>query len=250
MGDLMKVVLLRVGIDSGCGGIQGPLFKDGTFEFIPIPRKCSIDDQTKVSSNEELTYGTLTGRHGRPLIDYFPRSRQLKMMNKPIHLDPEFETYTYGDPTIPKVSLKRLLERDILIFYCGLEGWGFKCEPALYIIGYFEVLKAGIAKEFEHQVIQDLFSNNAHVMHKNLFEEQKDRLVLVKGNSDSRILNKAVLISTMGQDRSGKPLKILSPEMRKIFGDFNGKISFQRSPPRWVDPLFVDSAAKFVRSLD
>ena len=31
----MKTVLIRVGIDSGCGGIQGPLFQDGTFEYIP-----------------------------------------------------------------------------------------------------------------------------------------------------------------------------------------------------------------------
>lgn len=246
----MKVVMLRVGIDSGCGGIQGPLFEDETFEFIPIPKKCSNDDQIEVNGNEEWTYGTYIGRYGSPLIGYFPKSRQLKMMNKPIHIDPEFKTFTYGDPTTPKVSLKHLLEGDILIFYCGLEGWGFRCEPALYIIGYFEVLTAGIAKEFEPQVVQSLFSNNAHVKQTNLFEEQKDRLVLVKGNDESRLLKKAVLINTMGQDRSGKPLKILSPEMRKIFGDFNGKISFQRSPPRWVDPLFVDSAAEFIRSLD
>ena len=34
---MRKVVLLRVGVDAGCGGIQGPLFKDRTFEFICIP---------------------------------------------------------------------------------------------------------------------------------------------------------------------------------------------------------------------
>jgi Nucleotide modification associated domain 3 len=32
----MQVVLLRVGIDSGRGGIQGPLLDDKSFEFIPI----------------------------------------------------------------------------------------------------------------------------------------------------------------------------------------------------------------------
>ena len=30
---------LRVGVDAGCGGIQGPLFEDGSFEFICIPKK-------------------------------------------------------------------------------------------------------------------------------------------------------------------------------------------------------------------
>ena len=28
-----QVVLLRVGVDAGCGGIQGPLFADGTFDL-------------------------------------------------------------------------------------------------------------------------------------------------------------------------------------------------------------------------
>jgi Nucleotide modification associated domain 3 len=219
----MKAALLRVGIDSGSGGIQGPLFKDGTFEFIPIP---------KYGNRDPRTYGNIIGRHGKPLIEYFPKQRQAKMADHSMHVDPEFETYTYGDPTPPKSSLKNLEEGDMLIFYCGLHGWDFKCEPALYLIGYFEVLKAGIASDFDPKIINKLFNHNYHVMHQGLFHEQKDRLVLVKGSDESRLLNKAVLISTTDQDKAGKPLKILSPEMRKIFGTFNGKLSIQRSPPR------------------
>jgi hypothetical protein len=59
----MQVVLLRVGIDSGSGGIQGPLFKDGSFEFIPI-----VDGRGECQD----TYGNTTGVHGRKLLDYFP----------------------------------------------------------------------------------------------------------------------------------------------------------------------------------
>ena len=33
----MKVALLRIGIDTGSGGMHGPLFRDGTFDYIPIP---------------------------------------------------------------------------------------------------------------------------------------------------------------------------------------------------------------------
>jgi hypothetical protein len=73
--------------------------------------------------------------------------------------------------------------------------------------------------------------------------------VLVKGSADSRLLTKAMKISVRGQDRSGKPLKILSPEMRQIFGSFNGKLSFQRSPTRWVFDEYVLGAARFVRGL-
>jgi hypothetical protein len=32
----MRVIRLRVGIDTGSDGIHGPLFKDGTLEFVPI----------------------------------------------------------------------------------------------------------------------------------------------------------------------------------------------------------------------
>jgi hypothetical protein len=31
----MQIILLRVGIDTGSGGIHGPLFSDGSFEYIP-----------------------------------------------------------------------------------------------------------------------------------------------------------------------------------------------------------------------
>jgi len=73
--------------------------------------------------------------------------------------------------------------------------------------------------------------------------------VSVKGGSGSRLLTKAVKISVMGRDRAGKPLKVLSPEMQQIFGDFDGKLSFQRSPTRWVANEHVPGAACFVREL-
>jgi hypothetical protein len=53
-----------------------------------------------------------------------------------------------------------------------------------------------------------------------------------------------------GNDRSGKPLKVLSPAMRKVFGTFGGHVSIQRSPPRWVEPGFVDRAIGFLKDLD
>jgi len=36
----MNIVLLRVGIDKGCGGCLGPVFKDGNFEFVLITYTC------------------------------------------------------------------------------------------------------------------------------------------------------------------------------------------------------------------
>jgi hypothetical protein len=237
----MKVAMLRVGIDTGSGGIHGPLFADGSFEYVPIPDGFGVDRRT---------FGNTMGRHGNYLIDYFPRSRRARVMNQSIHFDPEFETFTYGDPTRPKSGLRHLEPGDMLIFYCGLRGWDFKSEPALYLMGYFEVSAAGKASNFGSDDLQNLFGENFHVRHPNIYAEQKNDLVLVKGSSSSRLLNKAVLMSSVGRDRSGRPLKVLSPEMRKIFGSFDGKISFQRSPTRWVALTFVSRAVDFMRSLD
>jgi hypothetical protein len=239
----VQVVLLRVGIDTGCGGIHGPLFSDGSFEFIPIP------DNFRGKGVDKRTYGNIPGRKGRTLADYFPEARRERVSGQSVHFDPEFETFTYGDPTPPKASLRRLSEGSLLVFYAGLKGWDFDCRAALYIVGYFEIARAGFATSFGRAELAGMFQNNFHVMHREVFEDQKDRLVLVKGNANSRLLKKAVRISSVGTDRNGHPLYRLAPGMQEVFGDFRGHTSIQRSPPRWVTPEFTERATRFVLAL-
>ncbi|QDV56264.1 hypothetical protein [Rosistilla oblonga] len=242
-----KAVLLRVGIDSGCGGIQSPLFSDGSFEFVCIP------DNKRVSVHQ---YGSLIGKNGRPHSDYFPLRKQETVAEQHIHLDPEFETFSYGDPTTPKRSLRKLERGDYLIFYCGLQewneetGWHTDTSPALYLAGYFVVELAGMAADFTKTTLKKEFGKNFHVRYPPVLEKQRDDLVLVKGGPGSRLMEKAHRISSVGKDRAGKPLKVLSPQMQKVFGTFGGKVSIQRSPPRWVEPKFVDSTINFVVGLD
>jgi hypothetical protein len=237
----MKVALLRVGIDSGCGGMQGPLFRDGSFEFIPIPDDRMLDNRT---------YGNTLGRSGRPFVEFFPSRRQQRMANQPMHVDPEFETFTYGDPTPPKKGLRRLTKGDLLIFYAGLEGFDFESPPALYIIGYFEVELAGLATSFSPDEIAKHFANNFHVRHRRLFAQQKNELVLVKGSKRSRLLKKAHLLSETLTLNGKPPIKKITAEMRQIFGGFFGRHSFQRSPTRWVEPHYTQSAAAYIRSAE
>ena len=237
------VVLLRVGIDTGAGGILGPLFRDGSFEYIPIP------DRFRGRGVDERTYGNTKSRTGRPMLSYFPESRRTRNANQSIHFDPEFGTFTYGDPTRPKKSLRHLDEGSLLVFYAGLTGWDFDCAAALYIIGYFEVAKAGVARSFSDAELIKLFGNNFHVRHPEVLEDQRDDLVLVKGGPGSRLLQNAVQISSVGADVGGRPLHRLSTSMQQVFGDFNGRTSLQRSPPRWVHPEFRQSAAAFIRAL-
>jgi hypothetical protein len=239
----MQVVLLRVGIDTGSGGIHGPLFSDRSFEYIPIP------DRFGGKGVDKRTYGNTRSIAGRMLADYFPKTRREGVFDQSIHFDPEFETFTYGDPTPPKAKLRQLGEGSLLVFYAGLKGWNFECSPALYIIGFFEVARAGLATSFSATELERLFENNFHVMHHDVFEDQKERLVLVKGNANSRLLEKAVKISSVGADKNGRPLHRLAPEMQTVFGGFEGNTSIQRSPPRWVAPEFTQGAARFILAL-
>jgi hypothetical protein len=242
-----QVVLLRVGVDAGCGGIQGPLFADGTFEFLCIP------DRQRVSVH---TYGNLLGRNGVPVVNYFPESRRKGMTTQPVHVDPEWETFTYGDPSALKRSLRHLRPGDFLVFYCGLQEWDVPCgrngqrRPALYLAGYFEVVLAGLARDFSRDVLKSQFGKNFHVRYPAVFEHQKAGLVLVKGGPGSRLFTKAHRISAEGKNRAGKPLKVLSPAMQKVFGTFGGRTSIQRSPPRWVQSQFVNRAIGFLKELE
>jgi Nucleotide modification associated domain 3 len=93
---MLKIALLRIGIDSGSGGMDGPIFGDGRFEFIPIPDTGGLDQRT---------YGNQIARStGNPLSSFFAPPRQAAMRSQSIHVDPEFTTFTYGDPTSPKLA--------------------------------------------------------------------------------------------------------------------------------------------------
>ena len=236
----MSVVLLRVGIDSGSGGMQGPLFADGSFELVPIPDSSGVGFRT---------YGNTVGRSGVPLVEYFPRVRRALVTDQAMHVDPEFETFTYGDPTRPKAGLGRLKQGDILAFYAGLEGWGHDAPAGLYLVGYFVVEWAGLATSASPGFVQEQFAKNFHVMHETVYAAQRQRLVLVKGGPGSKLLALAHLMSAMATNRAGQPLKVLSPEAQGVFGDFGGHISIQRSPPRWVDETFAYRAKAFLNSL-
>jgi len=248
MTNSRKVVLLRVGIDTGSGGILGPIFDEREFEFIPIEAE---DDRLG------RTYGKKRGRHGRKFIDYFPDGRKAQMQDAFLHDDPEFETFTYGDPTSPKKRLRELKRGDLLVFYAGLEGWGqCKTPRGLYIIGYFVVKHAGNYQDLKREGSLKPFAKNWHVLNKDTKGKLSKRghwtdLVLVKGGQDSRLLKYAEKISAdkKGIDRGGHPVYVLDPKMKKHFGNFTKLNAIQRSTPRRVSPEFCKSAAEFVMSL-
>ena len=108
---------------------------------------------------------------------------------------------------------------------------------------------AGCATEFSDAELQAQFGANYHVRHHAVFADQRERLVLVKGSPASRLLRRPVRISEVCQNRAGGPLHRLSSGMQEVFGDFDGRTSLQRSPPRWVSTSHVETSARYLRAL-
>ena len=167
-------MLLRIGIDKGTDGALAPNFNDGSFEYIPISEK--------KESAENRTFMTTIGRSGKFLSDYLPQ----KIAHRKTHFDPEFDTFTYGDPTSKRNYLVNLSENDLLVFYAGLTPYKTKkYKEALYIIGYFTVDKIidfRTANRSNVKSYRKFISNNAHIKRNH---HSKD-LVIVIGNKRNR----------------------------------------------------------------
>jgi hypothetical protein len=219
---MSNAMFLRVGIDKGCGGALAPILGDGSFEYIPIPE----DDP---DSTESRTYKNTIGRSGRPFAYYLPK----RISNIPLHYDPEFETFTYGDLKGKRKYLLKLDKDDLLVFYAGLTPFKNSIfDEALYIIGYFtinRIIDFNRLNKSETEVTSFLYNNNAHIKRSYNYH---DLVIVVGDKTKSLLLDKAVLISSRKIDKRGRSYHAVSPEMEKQLG-ITGSI--QRSiPPRLI----------------
>lgn len=234
----MKGLLLRVGIDKGFGGCLAPIFNDMSFEYIPIPEI--------QPTSENKVYANMIGiNKGIPLVRLVPE----KIKYSHPHNDPEFETFTYGDPTKPKRNqLSRLSRRDLLVFYAGLEPKNFEGKPRLFVIGYFDVENI---YDFSNDDIQNDYEsvfkklqNNAHSkvyyrLKKELnIEYSGENLVIVEGNPESsKLFTKALPIGANND-------KIL-PELEDTFG-YKG--SLKRAIGHKIDEKHIHKVKKWLEN--
>ncbi|MDD5434122.1 MAG: hypothetical protein PH343_01705 [Nitrospira sp.] len=224
----MQILLLRVGIDLGTGSMLGPIFPDRSFEYVPIPES--------KPSPRSVTYSNISARSGGTLDQFVPPN--ILIDGGYAHLDPEFETFTYGDPTKNKRGqLLRLREGDMLVFYAGLRPPTQSKGSVLYLIGFFTV---ACVSDVHHRqpwpppVLQHLWAN-AHFRR----PTPDEGLVVVQGKRDeSRFLERAVPLSDEHQ-------KIL-PELCDTLG-LDGSI-MRSGAGRWVPEHKVRKAADWIRS--
>ncbi len=179
----MRALLLRVGIDKGrsSGGCLAPIFSDATFEYIPIIEGCD--------SSETRTYSSMKTANGSPVLAFVPAT----IRDRHPHYDPEFESYTYGDPTPNKRrQLLQLKKGDLLVFYAGLDPQTKADVPRLFVIGYFTVRRVhdfDCLTPAELTSLREKLRNNAHIKRHHI----DDGLVIVEGDpGESQLLSRAL----------------------------------------------------------
>jgi len=204
---IMKALLLRVGIDRGFGG-SSPVFPDMTYEYIPIYHK----NRSETEKNEKRAYSMIRGSNKKYLSEYLSE----KLKNQIVHLDPEFKTFTYGDPTRTKrAALKKLEKNDLLIFYLGGRRQD-SFEIGCFIFGYFVVDKVidwDNISEDKKKGIEKEFENNAHM----ISSKSRNKLVMIMGKKGSKQLKKCIQISQSNAPINNPPY-ITIPKFQTKYG--------------------------------
>lgn len=217
----MKIIFLRVGIDRGCGGTLSPRFLDGSFEYVPIP------ESSELTFGKGIRYTDLQARCGGTLDRYSGSTGYT-------HYDPEFETYTYGEPNEPKRSqLLRLSTNDRLVFYSGFQGPDI-VKGTCFVIGYFVVraIHRPSMDESWPPISLEHLHRNAHFRRKN----PEASLVVVEGDSStSRLFRTSLQLSDGNQ--------MVLPDVKNIIG-FDGSV--KRAIGRWVPESHTKSAIKWL----
>jgi hypothetical protein len=199
-----------------------PRFEDGTFEYVPIP------EFKEVCKDRGLTYSDVPARYCTSLEQYAGSNRYT-------HYDPEFETFTYGEPSEPKRSqLLRLHEDDHLVFYSGFLGTGI-AKGTCFVIGHFQVRHVHAVQMQDSWPPAALahLHRNAHFRRKN----PEKTLVIVEGKAPgSRLLTQAKPFSDSSQ-------KVL-PELVEVLG-FGGSV--MRAVGRWVPETHEKKALEWLQ---
>ena len=243
-----KIYIVNVGVNAKYKskyGLISPIFKDGTFEFIPIK------ENSKISGDHILKYRDLKCYNSDDkLIKYFPNNKREELRDYYVHNDPEFETFTYGDMIDPKnprsSNLQNIEKGDFLFFITSLskyrEGYFLRDSAAFYFIGYLEIDKL-IIEEKDLLTKKDEISNNAH------YRWYIDNLIkvgeflIVKGSEKSKLFKYPFKITRIFcdsclRDKDGKKFDWrLNQTENQIIGSYTrtvrGFINKEKDPELW-----------------
>ena len=191
-----RVFLANVGANAS-HRFASPIFKDGKFEFLPIPETPDIPPPQAVRYRDLRSHY----RPSEDLLKYVPE----RLWDRATHNDPEFETFTYGDncETTPRgASLKGLQPGDFLFFIARMEGWdsnGPTRRYGFYLVGFLEISGTdGILKDVQVEPSSnhmERFRENAHIRRGLTDPKYWDRFWAFQGSEDSRRFTFAVPVT-------------------------------------------------------
>jgi hypothetical protein len=226
-------IAINVAANTNLPGFRGPVWPDGSFEYIPIPER-------EPTRETVPTYDDLADHLRTPIPADISKTQ--------VHLDPEFpeypfcERYTYGDEHGVKAGpLSDLNVGDFVFFYATLSveeaaswlppDWG------AFLIGHFRLDRPPLtAGEYGPDNLTDVFANNAHVK-----REEVDAEVLLAGDpAESRLYERAIPLSRpSGGTDAANVVTELSTD--------SGAGPWWRRPLRFDDTA-TESLLDFVRS--
>ncbi len=226
----MKALLVRIGIDGKYGQWNAPVDAEGRFVYVPIPESAG----TAFHPGHERRYNELL-----PSLRRFCRDRQfdllsdlrfpVKLLERSMHLDPDFECLSYGDEGGRRgAGMVGMTEGDLLVFYGGLRPVYPSDQKLVYaLMGLFVVQQVVHVTD----VPEDRWCENAHV--RKTKRGATDIVVWAKPGVSGRF-DRCIPV---GEWRNGSYR--VRNDVLKAWGGLSVKDGFiQRSvvPPRFNDP--------------
>jgi len=239
---------INVAANTNEPGFRGPVFPDGSFEYVPIPEA----EPTRDPGEPDAPPGPVPTYADLDLPFRIPDD----LAERPVHLDPEFpgvhgrEAATYGDPHGVKAGrIVGLDPGDWLFFYATLTlrpaDWrgpgddrggdqlrerGVAVADDLapdwgaYLIGGFRV--ESVVETPDREAVAERFASNAHLRRADF-----DARVLVRGDPDaSGLFDRVVPLST---PEAGADANRLVTELSSDSG----------KGPWWRRPFAFDASA-------
>lgn len=223
----MNGVLVRVAIDQSTkGGMwNGPMNpKTGEFIYIPIPDK----EDKRYPSGLQRSFKEVL-----PTLDEFVVKHKISdlgfpgsLLNRSMHLDPDFEHLTYGDNGKKQGrALKGLTKGDFVVFFSSLSSV-IDNQLVYALIGFYEIQENIAASN----VTPERYHENAHTRWQPIRET--DIIIRANPNTSGR-LKKCIPIGEY-RDRAYRVTK----KIEKAWGGLQVRNGFlqRRVTPRFTNP--------------
>ena len=236
-GGSVRGALVRIGVDQAYGGWNAPVDPDsGRFVYVPIPEGADVRFHPACDRRFTEVGGALdafgaSAKHSHARLPESLRERSM-------HLDPDFETLTYGDVGARRGShLREFTSGDVIAFYAGLRPPSRAVGGMVYaVVGLFVVDEVVNAAD----VPRDRWHENAHT--RKIVRGDSDIVVRARRGESGRC-ERCVPIGEF-RDRAYRVRR----DLLDVWGGLSvrdGYIQRSARPPRMLDaPKFLSWFAR------